>query len=196
MVGTVLATGGLDLRDPAFPRLGDRSAAGPPRPRDGRGHRRRVVVDSRAAPSRERPRSRMASSTPWSLAGMRRRAMPPASPLTASAPSRAAAPREPASVCRIRHRRREVDLSTDGRDEPGPPSARPTPRASSVNDHGRCGQPTSPPALRPRRPATAGWRPACTRFGLAAGRWLWRDEPTLNVEVRPGAIAVSKTIEF
>ncbi len=33
-------------------------------------------------------------------------------------------------------------------------------------------------------------------LGLAAGRWLWRDEPKLNVEVRPDAIAVSKTIEF
>ena len=33
-------------------------------------------------------------------------------------------------------------------------------------------------------------------LGLAAGRWLWRDEPKLNVDVRPGAIAVRKTIEF
>ena len=58
-----------DLRDPGFPRLGDRSAVGPPRPRDGRGprtdqatrfHRRRVVVDSRTAPGaglRPPPRS-------------------------------------------------------------------------------------------------------------------------------------------
>ena len=33
-------------------------------------------------------------------------------------------------------------------------------------------------------------------LGLAAGRWLWRDEPKLNVDVRPGAVAVTKTIEF
>ena len=33
-------------------------------------------------------------------------------------------------------------------------------------------------------------------LGLAVGRWLWRDEPKLNVEVQPGAFAVSKTIEF
>ena len=33
-------------------------------------------------------------------------------------------------------------------------------------------------------------------LGLAAGRWLWRDEPKLNVDVQPGAIAISKTIEF
>ena len=35
-------------------------------------------------------------------------------------------------------------------------------------------------------------------LGLAAGRWLWRNEPRpgLNVEVRSSAVKVSKTIEF
>ena len=33
-------------------------------------------------------------------------------------------------------------------------------------------------------------------LGLAAGRWLWRDEPAVNIEVRPGAVGVSKTIAF
>ena len=41
----------------------------------------------------------------------------------------------------------------------------------------------------------AMWAGVAT-LGLAAGRWLWRDEPKLNVEVRLDAIAVSKTIEF
>lgn len=33
-------------------------------------------------------------------------------------------------------------------------------------------------------------------LGLAAGRWLWRDQPKLNVEARPGAVAVRATVAF
>lgn len=33
-------------------------------------------------------------------------------------------------------------------------------------------------------------------LGLAAGRALWRDDPPLNVSVRPGGVWVGKTIEF
>ena len=35
-------------------------------------------------------------------------------------------------------------------------------------------------------------------LGLAAGRWLWRDQPSprLNLDVRPGGVRVSKAITF
>ena len=33
-------------------------------------------------------------------------------------------------------------------------------------------------------------------LGLAAGRWLWRDEPVVNIAVRPGAVEVGKTVRF
>ncbi len=41
----------------------------------------------------------------------------------------------------------------------------------------------------------AMWAGVAT-LGLAAGRWLWRDGPKLDVEVQPSAIAFRKTIEF